>query len=194
MLFASIYPLGVFGGPTGGWLGLIAFQFMLGALALALAGSRVAGLGRERLGLTRSHLSILHQVGLVVLGLVFIGGLSFFVPEHVDNFPVSPFSDGPAGKLTLFATLVLFPAFFEELFFRGALQSMLTLRWGAVVAVVGGSAFFALFHSYAGVHVVLFTFVMGACLALITRTARSIYPAIVIHALNNGAVLADRMV
>jgi membrane protease YdiL (CAAX protease family) len=84
----------------------------------------------------------------------------------------------------LFLFLAIMPGVFEEIAFRGVLLQGLRkrLRPVAVVLVVG--AVFGLFH------MALFrfapTFALGVCLATVTLLTRSIYPAMLWHALNNG--------
>src|SRR5690606_4788687 len=83
------------------------------------------------------------------------------------------------------------PAVSEELFFRGFLQSGLSTsmrEWPTLIVV---AAVFALFHFF------LFrfatTFTLGLVLAWLCWQGRSIWPAIIAHALHNGqAVLGTR--
>lgn len=87
----------------------------------------------------------------------------------------------------LTASVVLLAAFVipvvEELAFRGVLFPWLTDRWGVVVGVVGSALAFAAVHPELGI--AASAFVIGLILALLTWAAKSIWPAVVIHILNN---------
>lgn len=95
---------------------------------------------------------------------------------------------GNGGVLALIVTFVclsfLVP-FGEELLFRGVLMRGL-LRYGAVVAVLGSSVVFALFH---GINLALPTaLVVGIIAAEVARRSGSIWPAVVVHVVNNLAL------
>jgi len=84
----------------------------------------------------------------------------------------------------LFLFLAILPGIIEELTFRGVLLHGLRKRMGPVAVVLVVGAVFGLFH------MALFrfapTFALGVCLAITTLLTRSIYPAMLWHALNNG--------
>lgn len=95
---------------------------------------------------------------------------------------------GNGGALALIVTFVCL-AFLvplgEELLFRGVLMRGL-LRYGAVVAVLGSSVVFALFH---GINLALPTaLVVGIIAAEVARRSGSIWPAVVVHVVNNLAL------
>lgn len=86
-----------------------------------------------------------------------------------------------AGVLLTGAVLVPFA---EELLFRGVGYGALS-RYGAWVAVPGSAAIFAVAH---GLNVVLvIAFVLGVVCALLYRGSRSIWPAVVTHAVFNAS-------
>jgi membrane protease YdiL (CAAX protease family) len=97
-----------------------------------------------------------------------------------------PFQEaGNGGVLALIVTFVclsfLVP-FGEELLFRGVVMRGL-LRYGAWVAVLGSSVIFALFH---GINLALPTaLVVGIIAAEVARRSGSIWPAVVVHVVNN---------
>ena len=82
--------------------------------------------------------------------------------------------------------LAAMPAFFEELYFRGYLMDRLERAWGPRAALVGQAALFAPLHGPAAPVAAAVGLVNG-CLA---RTGRSLWPGIVLHFLNNLAVVA----
>lgn len=83
-------------------------------------------------------------------------------------------------------TLAVFPAIFEELFFRGIIISSLK-NTSVVAKVVASGVLFALYHCSLSQFV--YQFIYGALLALLVIVFRSVIPCIVAHFLNNFAVL-----
>ncbi|SDD67616.1 CPBP family intramembrane glutamic endopeptidase [Auraticoccus monumenti] len=70
----------------------------------------------------------------------------------------------------------------EELFFRGVITNAL-LRYGAVVGVLSSSVVFALFH---GINLALpSALVVGIVAAEVMRRSGSIWPAVLVHVINN---------
>jgi membrane protease YdiL (CAAX protease family) len=83
--------------------------------------------------------------------------------------------------------LAIIPAICEEMLVRGAIARGLSRRFGPVVAVLLSSAYFAFLHL--SIARTLPTLVLGGFLAAIVLRTGSLVPAILIHALNNGAAL-----
>ena len=75
----------------------------------------------------------------------------------------------------------------EEFFFRGLLYRYLRARRGVTSAVLLSSALFAVFHFIPPLMPALFVF--GIVLALLVERFDSLYPSILLHALNNGGVM-----
>ncbi len=81
----------------------------------------------------------------------------------------------------------------EETYFRGMLYGLLRERYGAWPAI-GASAFiFAAAHVFVFGQYILVAlpqlFVLGLVLALVVERTRSLYPAILLHSLNNSLVV-----
>jgi membrane protease YdiL (CAAX protease family) len=72
----------------------------------------------------------------------------------------------------------------EELFFRGFALPALQKSWGPVVAVLVSAALFSLLHLDPVGFVGLME--IGAMLALLRLWSRSLWPAVLAHAVNNG--------
>lgn len=89
--------------------------------------------------------------------------------------------------LNLF-TLALMPAVCEEFFFRGCLQTFLTRRSGRQhLSVWTGAFIFSLLHlDPVGFLPRLF---LGALLGYVFAAGRSLYPGILLHFLNNAAIV-----
>lgn len=83
--------------------------------------------------------------------------------------------------LSIVALAVLTPIG-EEFLFRGVVTTAL-LRYGPWVATLGSAAVFAVFH---GINVVLpAAFVVGVVAAELRRRSGSVWPGVVVHAVNN---------
>ncbi len=130
--------------------------------------------------------SLLFAVGMF-LGLGFLNGKIAELLTEL-NLKVSAFSYIPANfKEFLLLTIfyALFPAVFEELFFRGLILSKQSGNTLIVCALNG--LLFAFYH----LNLVQFfyQFIYGFGLALITLKAKSATPSIITHFINNFAIL-----
>lgn len=97
----------------------------------------------------------------------------------------------PARALGVGALLVLVPAFCEELFFRGYVQSRLVAVWPPGAAVLLTSAVFALVHIDA--QHMLGVLPIGVYLGWIAWRSGTVWASMLLHALNNlTAVLLER--
>jgi membrane protease YdiL (CAAX protease family) len=98
-----------------------------------------------------------------------------------------------SGSLTVveIASLLLAAAvvapFVEELYFRGLIYKYLRRRSTVVWAIVITSFLFAATHLIWQLMPALF--VLGAALAGLTERYKSVYPAVMLHALNNAVVV-----
>jgi len=104
--------------------------------------------------------------------------LEFIVPEHISYLS--------AGVMLIVAGLIVPLA--EELFFRGVLYQALRNQFGVWAGIIASSVVFGALHgdiSIAGA-----TFVMGLVLAYFFERSGSIWPSVLIHALNNSLKLA----
>lgn len=75
----------------------------------------------------------------------------------------------------------------EEFFFRGLVFRYLRVRSGLALAVFGSAALFAVLHLTPQLMPALFVF--GIVQALVVHRFDSLYPAILLHALNNSVLL-----
>lgn len=91
-----------------------------------------------------------------------------------------------AGGLAFVAVLALgavLTPIGEELLFRGVLTNGLA-RYGPWIAVLGSSAIFAVAHGIT--YILPVAFVVGVVAALLLRRTGSIWPGVIVHAVNNA--------
>ncbi len=96
-------------------------------------------------------------------------------------------SSGSLGALVLTAIgLVILTPIGEELFFRGVVTSWL-MRYAPIVATLGSAVVFALAH---GINFVLSAaLVVGVITAELRRRSGSVWPGVVVHAVNNSVTV-----
>jgi membrane protease YdiL (CAAX protease family) len=106
---------------------------------------------------------------------------------------VSSFSVSWSGLLGALLIVGVLAPIVEETYFRGMVYGLLRERYGTGRAVLVSAAIFAGAHVFVFGHymVVAFPelFILGAILAMVVERTRSLYPAILLHALNNGVVV-----
>lgn len=92
--------------------------------------------------------------------------------------------------LTALVIMAFFPALFEEIFFRGALQNLL-IRWWKLplVAIIVTSLLFSLIHG--SVYLFISRAVLGFVLGLMYFKTKNIWVNVIAHFLNNAIALAQ---
>lgn len=83
---------------------------------------------------------------------------------------------------------VVAAAALEEFFFRGLLYGAIRRRMHPVFAIPLSAGFFAALHPQGGTGLVA-VFLLGCALAGLYEWRRSLWPGVVLHALNNGVIL-----
>lgn len=87
--------------------------------------------------------------------------------------------------LLIWGIIGILPAFSEELFFRGILQNTLAEKIGRVQSVIVTALIFALIHfDLSGL---LVRIVLGLLLGYVAMRTSSLWPGIVLHAVNNSS-------
>ena len=134
----------------------------------------------------------------ILLGIVF-GVVAFLLKGLVNTAvsaiagtledPQASYYDAAGGGLLPLVLTFLFLAVLtpigEEFLFRGVITNAL-LRSGPWIGVVGSSIVFALFH---GINLALpSAFVVGLVAAEVMRRSGSIWPAVLVHSVNNLAL------
>ena len=108
---------------------------------------------------------------------------SSFMKEMEDLF----YGPDAAPLWLLWAVIAVAPAVCEELLFRGLVLSGLR-RLGAERAILLGGLLFAAFH--ASLYRLLPTLFLGVVIGIVVWRTRSILCGMIVHALNNGIVVA----
>lgn len=118
----------------------------------------------------------------------------FWVLEHM-GVPMSsasePFVRAGWPVWSMLLLISLMPAFFEELAFRGVIQSSLERVFNTRDAWLIQAALFSVLH----LTPLVFPshFVMGLCFGLVRRRTRSIYPGMVLHGAWNAFVVLSEL-
>jgi sodium transport system permease protein len=171
--------------------GIAVAQWALIALPVLLAA-------QARTGNVRQTLALRLPRPAAALGAVLIGASLWFVldwlvvsvQEHF--FPTPKELDESLQALIRGAfwptilVVAVTPAVCEELLCRGALARALT-GWGRAAGVLGSAALFALLHI--DPHRLLPTFLLGIALAVVALRTGSTVASMIIHVLNNGAII-----
>ena len=98
------------------------------------------------------------------------------------------FGRGGVGLMLAGVLVVLVAPVVEELAFRGVIAGALAERYSLPVAVVGSATVFSAYHLNAWV--IVPTFALGCALGWLALTRKTLWPAIVLHGLYNGVVVA----
>ena len=92
--------------------------------------------------------------------------------------------------ITALAIMAFFPALFEEMFFRGALQQLFVRWWKApLVAIIVTSLLFSFIHG--SIYLFLSRAVLGFVLGLMYFKTKNIWINVIAHFLNNAIALAQ---
>ena len=131
-------------------------------------------------------LSLILSIGMFCgLGFVNYAVANLFTLCGLNVSSVS-ISLNSVGDLIIFSVcLSVFPAIFEEFFFRGALLSYAKGKGYKVVLVL--SLFFAIYHG--NLVQFFYQFIYGFALCLLAIKAKSVWPGVVSHFINNFLVI-----
>jgi membrane protease YdiL (CAAX protease family) len=101
---------------------------------------------------------------------------------------VEVFGRGGAGLLLAVVIVVVIGPLVEELAFRGVVLGVLAERFGAFAGIAGSALVFALYHTT--LWVVVPTFLLGIATGWLATRRPTLWPAISLHSLYNGIVVA----
>jgi len=140
---------------------------------------------------------LLAAVAGILLGLLGVGYqhlvLSASWPEIREPMEKAMefFAESPNARTAYAIMAIGIAPWVEEFLFRGLLFRALLPQWGLGLAVVGSSAFFAIFHPALAWPLV---FSVGALNAWLFVRTRSLIPCIVLHACYNAVVIGVELI
>ncbi len=125
---------------------------------------------------------------MTLLGIVLVSATSVVIEPLLNLFPARYFDDIAravgSGGWAIVVSVIVAPVL-EELIFRGLILRWLSRRWRPFWAVLVSALAFGLVHLPNLPQVVNAT-VMGVVLGYIYVLCRSVWPVIIIHAVNNA--------
>lgn len=130
-----------------------------------------------------AFLSLSLLTGLGFINYVFV---DFLTGIGVKTSGVAVEINGFLDYCSFVLSLCVFPAVFEEAFFRGVILYNLK-RAGTIAACFVSALFFAFYHC--SLAQFLYQFFFGFFLAFLTFKAGSVFPAVIAHFINNFLVL-----
>lgn len=123
--------------------------------------------------------------GTMLIGIILTSFVSMLFPTEAEMVSSGLMNELMSdNELLTFAVVALTPAICEEMLFRGFLFSAFRGRHKIVVSVLLTAVIFGVYH----MSIVRFftTALLGAALAVIVYYSDSIFPAMMMHAINNG--------
>lgn len=123
--------------------------------------------------------------GTMLIGIILTSFVSMLFPTEAEMVSSGLMNELMSdNELLTFAVVALTPAICEEMLFRGFLFSAFRGRHKIVVSVLLTVVIFGVYH----MSIVRFftTALLGAALAVIVYYSDSIFPAMMMHAINNG--------
>ncbi len=121
---------------------------------------------------------------LLLWGLVFLLAAGVVLDPLLNLLPAPSMQNYGAGLWSIFALVILAPVF-EELICRGLVLESLRARYGVVTAWLVSSLFFGVLHLQP--QLVVNAFFVGLILAYIYIRTDSLWPTMILHAVNNAA-------
>lgn len=174
---------GVFDSLTQGretWMSVLLFAvvYLIPSVIYMIVRRKHSGLGNVR-GFSLSHLPFT----FVCLGLVLsLTALQKYAISYAFSYSETTRIIGGSVALTV-AISALLPAICEELLVRGVFQYEISSYAGGFCGIVAGALVFAMLHY--DFRYFLVYFVAGLVLGAITHVTGSVFPAILVHFLNN---------
>jgi CAAX protease family protein len=182
-------------GQAGLWSGmfgacvLVARRNGCGLRGLGLAGIRTIDWGAGAV----TSMVMRVTAAVVALAFILVFGLDSF--RKTTNAPTDGIRPSAFAAVVVVSIVCVGAPFFEELFFRGVVQGVLTRRWGARIAIVVQAFMFALVHYRVGMTLAL-TFttwgqiaVAGFFLGALKWRFERLGPGMVAHGLFNALAM-----
>ena len=127
-------------------------------------------------------------VGLYLINIVISSGLMQLLPESADLVEVTFSEMLGDSALAAFLVIAAAPAVCEEMMFRGVILHSLKAKYRVPAAIIITAALFGVFH----MSLIKFipTGMLGLALCIVVWWTDSIYPAMLMHLINNAVSVA----
>lgn len=122
---------------------------------------------------------------LILAGFVWILASGIVIEPLLSLLPDIPDTVG-RGFFAILTATVLAPVF-EEFLCRGIVLESVRSKYGTFTAWILSSVFFAVIHGY--IASMVNALVIGSVLGYICIRSRSVFPSMILHAMNNGLAL-----
>jgi len=172
---------------------IVGQSFMLIPLISFLISKKEPLIKRLRINPVSSEtikLTTMFSIGLIILSDEFDRLIQVFIPSPkyiVDlNNLLQP--ESVFGYILLIIAVAIIAPIGEELLFRGFLQQFLEQNWKDITrAILITSLFFSIIHM--NPYWFIQIYVLGVMLGFLSWKTNSIFPPLILHALNNGTAL-----
>tara|TARA_Y100000992_G_scaffold258808_1_gene193124 strand:- start:16 stop:813 length:798 start_codon:yes stop_codon:yes gene_type:complete len=172
---------------------IVGQSFMLIPLISFLISKKEPLIKRLRINPISSEtikLTTMFSIGLIILSDEFDRLIQVFIPSPnyiVDlNNLLQP--DSVFGYILLIIAIAIIAPIGEELLFRGFLQQFLEQHWKDITrAILITSLFFSIIHM--NPYWFIQIYILGIMLGFLSWKTNSIFPPLILHALNNGTAL-----
>jgi uncharacterized protein len=132
--------------------------------------------------------SLLIGVVFVPINLLIVLSMQRFLNLPMEDISAMEFDTFPLLEfLAVFVLAAVLVPLAEEVFFRGVLYRWLRARAGMLVALVISSSIFGALHFY--IPSVASISLLGVICALVYERSGSLWPAVIVHAANNGIAI-----
>tara|TARA_A100001011_G_scaffold166007_1_gene174661 strand:- start:490 stop:1287 length:798 start_codon:yes stop_codon:yes gene_type:complete len=172
---------------------IVGQSFMLIPLISFLISKKEPLIKRLRINPISSEtikLTTMFSIGLIILSDEFDRLIQIFIPSPnyiVDlNNLLQP--ESVFGYILLIIAIAIIAPIGEELLFRGFLQQFLEQHWKDITrAILITSLFFSIIHM--NPYWFIQIYILGIMLGFLSWKTNSIFPPLILHALNNGTAL-----
>lgn len=144
---------------------------------------------RQTYGFARAKVSgylggALMMIGTVLINFVLAAGLMSLFPESTSNVETAFANIFGDNVLAVFVVVAIAPAVCEEMLFRGVIMHSLKAKYKVSSAIAITAVLFGLYH----MSLVKFipTGLLGLILCIVVWKTGSIYPAMIMHFINNA--------
>lgn len=164
------------------WFASVVIPFILYSVVIKMPFSAAAPLKKPNSNVLIPAVMI--GMGMSVIGTFFTSAISVFTSLFGlrSTPPPTEIPESIAGYVLMFLSIVIIPAFFEELVYRGIVMQSLR-RFGDGFALLCSSILFAMVH--ASLEQGAFAFIMALVIGYFTLRTGSLWTGIAIHFTNN---------